>query len=362
MHVVVAAILGLVAGAAQPIPEPVKAINEIAPFTLADLGHAMVCLVVAAGLGAILAFRPRPAGGPQRGATVIQTQIMLAIVGSLVMLIVGASLARAFAIAGVAGLVRYRAKIDDPKDASVMLSCLAVGLASGVGLIYLAAAGTLFIMGVLRILEWREPWPTTQLRAQGLRQEPGRVEVGVGDAAEEAPHQVRATWIDRKGNDILGGSAAGQRDRPNSRKRSVHWARGRAHRSCVGGEESGPLRLIVEPDDGIGPVIAAINKAKTSIDIGIFRLDRRDIESALGAAATRGVIVRTLVAHTNRGGDKQLRKLEHDLLKTGVSVRRTDDDLPRYHNKMMIVDRSHPLRAGLQLHRPGCDKAAASPW
>jgi tellurite resistance protein TehA-like permease len=85
---------------------------------------------------------------------------MLASVGSLVMLIVGASLARAFAIAGVAGLVRYRAKIDDPKDASVMPSCLAVGLASGVGLLYLAAAGAAFIVGVLWVLEWREPWPS----------------------------------------------------------------------------------------------------------------------------------------------------------------------------------------------------------
>ena len=84
---------------------------------------------------------------------------MLAIVGSLVMLIVGASLARAFAIAGAAGLVRYRSKIDDPKDASVMLACLSVGLASGVGLLYLAAAGAAFIVGVLWVLEWREPWP-----------------------------------------------------------------------------------------------------------------------------------------------------------------------------------------------------------
>ncbi len=49
--------------------------------------------------------------------------------------------------------------------------------------------------------------------------------------------------------------------------------------------------------------------------------------------------MRTLIAHTNRGGDKRLRKLEQDLLKTGASVRRTDDDLRRYHNKIMIVDR-----------------------
>lgn len=124
-----------------------------------NLGHALLCLVVAAVLGTLMAFRPRRAGGPPRVAHVTQSQIMMAIVGSLVMLIVGASLARAFAIAGTAGLVRYRAKIDDPKDASVMLACLAIGLASGVGLVYLAASGAVFIIAVLSALEWREPWP-----------------------------------------------------------------------------------------------------------------------------------------------------------------------------------------------------------
>jgi phosphatidylserine/phosphatidylglycerophosphate/cardiolipin synthase-like enzyme len=100
------------------------------------------------------------------------------------------------------------------------------------------------------------------------------------------------------------------------------------------------VSLIVEPDDGIGPVVSAIHKAKTSIDIGIFRLDRGDVAKALRSAVARGVPVRTLIAHTNRGGDKRLRKLEQDLLKTGASVRRTDDDLHRYHNKVMIVDRA----------------------
>jgi len=100
------------------------------------------------------------------------------------------------------------------------------------------------------------------------------------------------------------------------------------------------MSLIVEPEDGIGPVVKAIQKAKTSIDIGIFRLDRGDVAKALKTAVARGVTVRTLIAHTNRGGDKRLRKLEQDLLKTGASVRRTDDDLRRYHNKIMIVDRT----------------------
>jgi len=153
-----ASVSGTLARAADKAAEILPS-NEIADFSFGDLGHAFLRLVVAAALGTLLAFRPRRAGGPPRVAHVTQAQIMMAIVGSLVMLIVGASLARAFAIAGTAGLVRYRAKIDDPKDASVMLSCLAIGLASGVGLLYLAAAGALFIVGVLWVLEWREPWP-----------------------------------------------------------------------------------------------------------------------------------------------------------------------------------------------------------
>jgi hypothetical protein len=150
---------GAIAQAAEPAAGALAVADSIEDFSLPGLGHAFLCMVVAAILGALLAFRPRRGGGPPRDVGVTQAQIMMAIVGSLVMLIVGASLARAFAIAGSAGLVRYRTTIRDPKDASVMLSCLAIGLASGVGLLYLAAAGTLFIIGVLWALEWREPWP-----------------------------------------------------------------------------------------------------------------------------------------------------------------------------------------------------------
>jgi len=71
--------------------------------------------------------------------------------------VVGASLARAFGIVGAASLVRYRAKVNDPKDAGVMLSTLAIGLASGVGLYLFAAFATMFVLATLWILESREP-------------------------------------------------------------------------------------------------------------------------------------------------------------------------------------------------------------
>jgi hypothetical protein len=122
-----------------------------------ELLASAIRLPLAALLGTILALRPRRGGTPERQPAVVQTQIILAIVGSLIMLVVGASLARAFGIVGAANLIRYRSKIDDPKDAVVMLCALSVGLAAGVGLYGLSIIGTLFILSALWILEGFEP-------------------------------------------------------------------------------------------------------------------------------------------------------------------------------------------------------------
>jgi hypothetical protein len=132
---------------------------------LAQLGDAAMRLPIAAALACVLALRPRRRGTPKRQAPVIQTQIILAIVGAVVMMVVGSSLARAFGIVGAAGLVRYRAKIEDPKDAGVMLSTLAIGLASGVGLWMIASFATVFILAVLWVIESFEPraWNTFTL-------------------------------------------------------------------------------------------------------------------------------------------------------------------------------------------------------
>ena len=120
---------------------------------------ALVALPLAALLGAALAFRPVRRGTPARDSAVIQTQVVLSVVGAVIMLVVGASLARAFGILGAANLVRYRAKIDDPKDAAVMLVALAVGLATGVGVYLVAAISTAFILALLWGLESFEPVP-----------------------------------------------------------------------------------------------------------------------------------------------------------------------------------------------------------
>jgi phosphatidylserine/phosphatidylglycerophosphate/cardiolipin synthase-like enzyme len=98
------------------------------------------------------------------------------------------------------------------------------------------------------------------------------------------------------------------------------------------------VKLIIEPDDGATPVVHAIKRAKRTIHIVIFRFDRLEVQKALEAAVVRGVDVQALIAHTNKGGEKTLRKLEQQLLAAGLTVSRTADDLPRYHGKMMVID------------------------
>jgi len=101
------------------------------------------------------------------------------------------------------------------------------------------------------------------------------------------------------------------------------------------------MKLITQPEAGVAPIVTAIKQAKRSIDILIFRLDRQEIARALEAAVARGVRVRALTAHQNRGGTKSLRRLEMQLLESGVTVSRTADDLVRYHGKMMVVDEKY---------------------
>jgi uncharacterized membrane protein YhiD involved in acid resistance len=141
----------------QPPPELAQTVPQLLQSHFDMVERAVIALPVATALGAMLAFRPRRRGTPPRSAPVIETQIVLAVVGATVMLVVGSSLARAFGIVGAANLIRYRAKIEDPKDAVVMLSTLSMGLCCGVELYGLALFATVFLLGVLWATESIEP-------------------------------------------------------------------------------------------------------------------------------------------------------------------------------------------------------------
>ena len=115
------------------------------------------------------------------------------------------------------------------------------------------------------------------------------------------------------------------------------------------------MKLLTQPGDGIGPLVKAIEKARKSVEIVIFRFDRIEIERALEDAVKRGVFVHALIAYTNRGGEKNLRKLEMRFLAAGITVARTSNDLVRYHGKMMVVDRKQLYLLAFNLTRLDID-------
>ena len=117
------------------------------------------------------------------------------------------------------------------------------------------------------------------------------------------------------------------------------------------------MRLLTQPDEGIAPLLKAIKQARKSIDIVVFRFDVDAIEQALTDAVKRGVTVRALIAHTNRGGAAKLRKLEMRLLKTGVTLSRTADDMVRYHGKLLLIDRREAFVLGFNYTHQDIEKS-----
>jgi uncharacterized protein DUF4956 len=133
------------------------------PPTPEDAGRGVVAFriflrfLIAALLATFLAFRwRRGVSITKRNPYVAQTQILLAVVAAAMMMVVGDSAARAFGIFAAASLVRFRTNIRDPKETTVLLICLGVGLASGVGRFDMAAILTLFVLVSLWILEHYE--------------------------------------------------------------------------------------------------------------------------------------------------------------------------------------------------------------
>lgn len=122
-----------------------------------DLVSILFRLLLAVIFSGVLAFRPRKDVNLfKRSLFVSQTQILLAVVAAALMMIVGDNAARAFAIFAAVSLVRFRTNIRDPKEITVLLISLALGLAAGVGRWELGIALCLFALALLWLLEFNE--------------------------------------------------------------------------------------------------------------------------------------------------------------------------------------------------------------
>lgn len=81
------------------------------------------------------------------------TLIMLPVIISIIILLVGNNIARAFSLAGAFSIIRFRSEPGNPKDISYVFFTLAVGLACGMGYVSYAAIFTVVLGIVMIVLE-----------------------------------------------------------------------------------------------------------------------------------------------------------------------------------------------------------------
>jgi MFS superfamily sulfate permease-like transporter len=114
----------------------------------------VIALVMAAVLGGLLAliYDWTYTGKRLNRAQFSYTLVLLCLGGALVWLIVADNLARAFGLAGALALIRYRTRMRDPKDTTMVFFAMVVGMACGLHQYFNAVFGTFFIGLVLSVI------------------------------------------------------------------------------------------------------------------------------------------------------------------------------------------------------------------
>jgi hypothetical protein len=90
--------------------------------------------------------------GPSYSVTFVNSLIILAMITSIVILVIGNNLARAFGLVGAMSIIRFRTAVRDVQDIVFIFFSLSIGMAAGVGLYTVAIAGTLIISLAIIIL------------------------------------------------------------------------------------------------------------------------------------------------------------------------------------------------------------------
>jgi hypothetical protein len=91
--------------------------------------------------------------------SLVTTISLLPLAVAAIMVIVRDSLAVAFSLAGIAGLVRFRNALEDSRDAMYVILAIAVGLGAGVGALEAAAALSV-LFNLVAVILWK--WTTAQ--------------------------------------------------------------------------------------------------------------------------------------------------------------------------------------------------------
>ena len=90
--------------------------------------------------------------GPGYSVSFVNSIILLAMITSVMMMVIGNNLARAFGLVGAMSIIRFRTAVKDTQDIVFIFFGLCAGMAAGVGYHKIAIIGTLFIGFIIFIL------------------------------------------------------------------------------------------------------------------------------------------------------------------------------------------------------------------
>src|SRR5688572_27846130 len=114
-------------------------------LTATHLGLALLRLLSAAFLGTVISYRPWRrflAHAPVTAVETRQAQVLIAVAGAEIVLVIGDNVARAFSLVGLGGFIRFRSGIKDPREAAVLFVLIGIGMACGLCLVGIAALST----------------------------------------------------------------------------------------------------------------------------------------------------------------------------------------------------------------------------
>lgn len=116
--------------------------------TLSYMLAAVVIGIIIAGVYVFITEKSR------RSFSFIVSMLMLPAVVTLVIILVGSNVARAFSIAGVFSLVRFRSVPGESKDISLVFMAMAAGLSCGLGYVTLAFC-VLLVLGIIVVIGFK---------------------------------------------------------------------------------------------------------------------------------------------------------------------------------------------------------------
>lgn len=127
-----------------------QAVGGLLTYTWEEM---LINMVLAAVLGFVVSGAYRYTHtGLSYSQSFTQTILFVALIVAIVMMVIGSSLARAFALVGALSIIRFRTVVKDTKDTAYIFGALAVGMAAGTSNYFLAVAATAVIVGLAVVL------------------------------------------------------------------------------------------------------------------------------------------------------------------------------------------------------------------